>query len=122
MNDVIFFALLGLASGSLYAMLSTGLVCAFKGAGVINFAHGALAMYPAFTMTELQRDGKIQLPFVDFLPTTWLNVPVEISVHGGPVPFWIALTLSLGMAAFLGFLLHFLVFRPLRHAPPLGKV
>lgn len=122
MNDVIFFALLGLASGSLYAMLSTGLVCAFKGAGVINFAHGALAMYPAFTMTELQRDGKIQLPFVDFLPTTWLNVPVEISVHDGPVPFWIALTLSLGMAAFLGVLLHFLVFRPLRHAPPLGKV
>ena len=26
------------------------------------------------------------------------------------------------MAAFLGVFVHFLVFRPLRHAPPLGKV
>lgn len=122
MNDVIFFALLGLAGGSLYALLASGLVCSFKGAGVINFALGAMAMYPAFTMTELQRDGDIQLPLVDVLPTTWLNVPVEISVHDGPVPFWVAVTISLGMAALLGVLVHYLVFRPLRHAPPLGKV
>ncbi len=97
-------------------------MCSFKGAGVINFALGAMAMYPAFTMTELQRDGVIQLPLVDILPTSSLNVPVEIRVHDGPVPFWVALTLSLAMAALLGVLVHYLVFRPLRHAPPLGKV
>jgi branched-chain amino acid transport system permease protein len=122
MNDVIFFGLLGLAGGALYAMLATGLVCAFKGSGVINFAHGALAMYPAFTMTELQRTGHIKLPLVDILPTSALNVPVDITVHDGPVPFGVALALSLGMAALLGVLVHYLVFRPLRHAPPLGKV
>jgi branched-chain amino acid transport system permease protein len=122
MNDVIFFGLLGLASGALYAMLASGLVCAFKGSGVINFAHGALAMYPAFTMTELQRTGHIKLPLVDFLPTSSLNVPVDITLHDGRVPFAVALVLSLAMAALLGVLVHYVVFRPLRHAPPLGKV
>jgi len=121
MNDVIFFALLGLSAGALFAMLGTGIVTAFKGAGVINFAHGAMAMYPAYTLTELERTGNIKLPLVDFLPGS-LNVPIELSVHSGPVPFWIAFTLSLAMAALLGVLVHFLVFRPLRHAPPLGKV
>ena len=123
MNDVIFFALLGLAGGSLYALLASGLVCSFKGAGVINFALGAMAMYPAFTMTELQRDGVIQLPLVDFLPTSSLNVPVEITRARRPrAVLGRRSTLSLAMAALLGVLVHYLVFRPLRHAPPLGKV
>lgn len=121
MNDVIFFALIGLATGALYAMLGSGLVCAFKGSGVINFAHGALAMYPAYTLTELQRNGDLYLPWFDVLPTD-LNVPVRISLTSGPMPFTPALIVSLGTAALLGALVHFLVFRPLRHAPPLGKV
>jgi branched-chain amino acid transport system permease protein len=122
MTDFVFFGLLGLAAGALYAMLASGLVCAFKGSGVINFAHGALAMYPAFTMIELRSSGQIKLPLVDFLPTSSLNVPVDISISDGPLPFAASLALSLAMAALLGVLLHFLVFRPLRHAPPLGKV
>ena len=37
-------------------------------------------------------------------------------------PTWLAITLSLGMAAFIGLLMHLAVFRPLRKAPLLAKV
>ena len=36
--------------------------------------------------------------------------------------FWPALLLSLAFCVVLGLALHFLIFRPLRHAPPLAKV
>jgi len=121
MNDVMFFALVGLATGSLYAMLASGLVCAFKGSGVINFAHGALAMYPAYTLDEMQKNGDFFLPWFDFIPGP-VDLPVRVSVADGPVDFFPAMVVALLMAAFLGVLVHFLVFRPLRHAPPLGKV
>src|SRR5829696_8066074 len=121
MNNLVFFALLGLATGALYAMLASGLVCAFKGSGVINFAHGALAMYPAYTLNELQKSGDFYLPWFDFIPGP-VDLPVRISLADGPIDFFPATVVALLMAAFLGALVHFLVFRPLRHAPPLGKV
>src|SRR5829696_4589419 len=121
MNDVMFFAMVGLATGALYAMLASGLVCAFKGSGVINFAHGALAMYPAYTLNELQATGDVYLPWFDIIPGR-VDLPVRLSLADGPVDFAPAVVLSLLMAALLGAAVHFLVFRPLRHAPPLGKV
>ena len=98
-----------------------GWCVAFKGSGVINFAHGALAMYPAYTLNELQKNGDFYLPWFDFIPGP-VDLPVRISVADGPIDFFPAVVIALLMAAFLGVLVHFLVFRPLRHAPPLGKV
>lgn len=121
MNDVMFFALVGLATGALYAMLASGLVCAFKGSGVINFAHGALAMYPAYTLNELQTTGDLYLPWFDFIPGP-VDLPVRISLADGPIDFAPSVVAGLLMAALLGAAVHFLVFRPLRHAAPLGKV
>lgn len=122
MVDVTFYLMLGLGLGALYAMLGSGLVVVYRGSGVINFAHGAFAMYGVFTFDEARRNGMLRLPWVDFLPTHWLNIPVSIKLSDGPVPTPVAITLALLMAVLIGLLAHFLVFRPLRNAAALGKV
>jgi len=122
MSDIIFFLLLGLGLGSLYAMLGSGIVIVYRGSGVINFAYGAMAMYGVFTFDEARRNGKIQLPWVDILPTHSLNLPVSIKIADGGANLVVALVLALVMAVVLGLLAHVLVFRPLRNAAPLGKV
>jgi branched-chain amino acid transport system permease protein len=123
MNDIIFSLLIGLGLGALYAMLGAGLVVSYKGSGVINFAHGAVAMYGMFTFDAAWNRGEIFLPWVDFLPTDKLNVPVRITLDSdGSVPMTVALIVALLMAVLLGLGEHFLVFRPLRHAAALGKV
>lgn len=121
MSGFIFALILGIGVGSLYAMLGTGLVTAFKGSGVINFAHGAFAMYAVYTYDAVNTEGYFKLPWVDFLPTHDLNFPVEIGV-GGPRNALVAAVVALVMSAFLGLMAHLLVFRPLRSAPALGKV
>jgi branched-chain amino acid transport system permease protein len=121
-KDPIFFLLLGLGPGALYAMLGSSMVVAHKGSGVINFAHPAIAQFVVFDYIAMRTKGYIKLPWVDFLPTKSLNVPVTIKLAEAQVPFVPAFLLSLVLAAFLGVMVHFLVFRPLRSAPPLGKV
>ena len=122
MNDVIFYSLGGLGLGALYAMLAVGLVVIYRGSGVINFAHGAFAMYGVFTFDEARRFGHVQLPWVDVLPTHWLNLPVDCALadHGLSTP--VAFAVAAAMAALLGMIAHFLVFRPLKDAAALGKV
>jgi branched-chain amino acid transport system permease protein len=120
-NDFIFALILGIGAGGVYAMLSTGLVTAFKGSGVINFAQGAFAMYAAYTYDQVNTAGQFKLPWVDIFPTHGLNVPVTIGV-GEPRGAFVSAVIALLMSAFLGVLAHFLVFRPLRSSPALGKV
>lgn len=123
MNDIIFTLLIGLGLGSLYAMLGAGLVVSYKGSGVINFGYGAMAMYGMFTFDTAWNRGEFYFPWVDFLPTTWLNVPVNITLSdSGSWPMVPSLVLALLVAVGLGLGVHFLIFRPLRHAAPLGKV
>ena len=122
MNQVILYLILGLGLGAIYATLGAGLVVVYRGSGVINFAQGAIAMYGVFTFDEARRNGVLRLPWVDFLPTTWLNVPVTIELSDGKVGLWTALAVALVMAVLIGLMAHFLVFRPLRNAAPLGKV
>jgi branched-chain amino acid transport system permease protein len=52
-----------------------------------------------------------------------LDWPTSIDFNAGkPLTLWPAIGLALVFAVLLGLLFHFLVFRPLRHAPPLAKV
>ncbi len=123
LQEIIFFLLIGLGIGSLYAMLGAGLVVVYTGSGVINFAHGALAMYAMFTFDTAWNRGELFLPWVDFLPSHDVNLPVRITLDSdGSVPMGVALLLAMLMAAFLGLVAHFLVFKPLKDAAPLGKV
>ncbi len=129
MNAFLFALVLGIGAGGLYAMLGAGIVAAFKGSGVINFAHGATAMYAAYTWSELRASGEIYLPWFDPIPTHTLNLPVRITIRNGgfeevggfmgqAIPVFIAML----MAAFIGLILHYAVFRPLRDSPALAKV
>ena len=126
----------GLASGALIAAISLGLVVTYRGSGVVNFANSAIAMYVAYVYAVLRRDGDLFLPplpnpfalvegIVHKLDTaSTLDLPdwpTRIS-FGPDMQFWPGLIISLLFAVLLGLALHFLIFRPLRSAPPLAKV
>lgn len=124
MKDFLAYLLLGIGAGAFFALLATGIVVAFKGSGVINFAHGAMAMYVGFQYYYLRNKGLFHFPWVDFLPFHWLNVPVRLSLGGddGKMGGIVAFVLCMLTALLIGAMVHFLVFRPLRNAAPLGKV
>jgi len=129
LSSFLFALILGIGAGGMFAMLGSGIVAAFKGSGVINFAHGAIAMYATYTWSELRTEGNLQLPWFDPIPTHTLNLPVQIGVREdgfeNVAGFWgqaVPITLAMVMAAFIGVLLHFCVFRPLRNSPALAKV
>jgi len=124
MSSILLFMLYGLGIGGFYALLASGIVVAFKGSGVINFGHAAVAMYTAFQFYYLRRKGLFRLPWFNIVPSKQLGfrLPVTLRLVHGPMAFVPALALSLLTAAGLGLLMHVLVFRPLRSAAPLGKV
>jgi branched-chain amino acid transport system permease protein len=101
------FLLLGLGAGAVYASLGLGLVLVHRVSGVVHVAHGAVAAYSAYVFVELRTAGDLVLPVgrVDL---------------GDEVPFALAFTLSLAVAAGVGLLAYGLVFRPLRGAPALA--
>jgi branched-chain amino acid transport system permease protein len=125
----------GVAQGALIAAIALGVVLTYRGSGVVNFANGAIAMYIAYVYAILRNDGDLFLP-----PLPNPLAPVEGMVHqfgsdsfslpdiptsisfGSSMSFWPALLVSLAFCIVLGLALHFLIFRPLRHAPPLAKV
>jgi len=77
-----------------YAALGLGLVLVHRASGVVNFAHGAMAMLVTYVFVEL-RPG---------------------------LGLWPALAVSVVAAAALGLAVEALVFRPLRQAPALARV
>jgi ABC-type branched-subunit amino acid transport system ATPase component/ABC-type branched-subunit amino acid transport system permease subunit len=96
MSDLVRFALLGLGTGGVYALLGLGLVVIYRGSGVINFAQSGFALVGAYLVYRFhQEDG-----------------------HGLAV----ALAASVLVCALLGLLVHVLVMRPLRSASPLARV
>jgi len=79
-----------------YGALGLGLVLVHRSSGVVNFAHGAMAMCVTYVFVELRANGG--------------------------VPFVAALALSVAFAAVLGLGVYGLVFRPMRTAPALARV
>ena len=90
------FVLLGIGAGAAYGLMSQGLVLIYRGAGIINFAQGAIGMVSALIFFEL-RDGH-----------RW--------------PLVAALVASLTFAAAVGVAVHLLIMRPLSGAAPLVRL
>jgi ABC-type branched-subunit amino acid transport system ATPase component/ABC-type branched-subunit amino acid transport system permease subunit len=111
MSQHIVFLLLGLGNGAVFAALAIALVVTYRSSGVVNFATGAIALYIAYTYAFL-REGQFLVP----IP----GLPVTVDL-GGPLSLWPAFLISLVVAAVFGLLLYFIVFRPLRSAPPVAK-
>ncbi|MGH3154106.1 MAG: branched-chain amino acid ABC transporter permease, partial [Streptosporangiaceae bacterium] len=115
MSSYILFLILGLGSGATYAILGQGLVLKYRSAGVVDFAHGAVAMFIAYVFINLRSFGQLELPVV--------LIPHQISLNGGAgLNTGLAIVISLVYAAVLGLVLYVVVYRPLRSASPLTRV
>ena len=64
MSSYILFLILGLGAGATYAILGQGLVLKYRSAGVVDFAHGAVAMFIAYVFVNLRSFGELELPVV----------------------------------------------------------
>jgi ABC-type branched-subunit amino acid transport system permease subunit len=113
MSSYILFLLLGLGSGAVYGILALGLVLKHRAAGVIDFGHGAVAMFIAYVYLGLRENGALQFP--------WVIIPHEIR-FGTAVPTWPAILISLVYAVILGAIMYWLIYRPLRNATALTRV
>jgi ABC-type branched-subunit amino acid transport system ATPase component/branched-subunit amino acid ABC-type transport system permease component len=96
MTQFVQFAILGLGVGAVYVLLADGLVLIYRGAGTLNFAQAAYAMFGAYAFYELH------------------------TADHWPLPWALIAALVLGMV--IGALTHLLVMRPLRHASPLARL
>ncbi|CAN5407109.1 hypothetical protein BH09ACT4_BH09ACT4_19960 [soil metagenome] len=112
--DILLFVLLGLGAGSVYALLGLGLVLKYRSTGVIDFAHGAVAMFSAYVFVYLRSTGVLELP--------WIILPHSIKLSDEGLPVGLALVISLIYGTVLGLVLFLVVYRPLLRAAPLTKV
>ncbi|OHV75182.1 ATP-binding cassette domain-containing protein [Pseudofrankia sp. BMG5.36] len=96
MNDAIGYALLGLGTGGLYALMTAGIVVVQRGAGVLNLAHGALLAWAAYSFHGVAE------------------------VWGLPV--WLAAFAAVVSTALIGLIFHLLVMRPMRDGSALTRV
>ena len=96
MSTVLQFAVLGLGSGAVYALLAQGVVLIYRGSGVINLAHGAFAMFSAYLFNVLHVDH------------AWATPP--------------ALLVAVAVAAGFGLLTDQGLMRNLRQASPLTRL
>ncbi|MTD54453.1 branched-chain amino acid ABC transporter permease/ATP-binding protein [Amycolatopsis pithecellobii] len=97
-DEIIRFALLGLATGGIYGLIGLGIVFIYRGSGLLNFAQGAMAMFGAYVYYAL---------------TVRFGLPTVVSAV-------VAILLSAG----LGAVIHLFVLRPMRrrNASPLARV
>jgi branched-subunit amino acid ABC-type transport system permease component len=90
------FTVSGLALGGVYALAATGLVLIYRVSGVLNFAHGAVAMFATFIAYQVTE------------------------VMGLPVIFGLVAAVVAG--AVIGFCIEYFTIRPLTGRSPLTKV
>jgi ABC-type branched-subunit amino acid transport system ATPase component/branched-subunit amino acid ABC-type transport system permease component len=88
--------LLGLGTGGVYALLGIGMVLIYRGSGVVNFAHAAIAAVGAYVFWELH------------IKNGWVFLPA-------------CLVTMLATAA-IGAAIHLLIMRPLRGRSSLARV
>src|SRR3954452_12723157 len=59
MAQALQFAILGLGAGAAYTLLAQGIGLIYRGSGIVNFAHGAIAMVASFFcfLTLVEKHG-----------------------------------------------------------------
>ncbi|MBV8162325.1 MAG: branched-chain amino acid ABC transporter permease [Acidimicrobiia bacterium] len=90
------FTVIGIVLGGIYALAAIGLVLIYRVSGVLNFAHGAVAMFSTF-------------------------VAYQVSVQSG-APGWIGLLAAIAVGIGIGFVIERFTMRPLTGKPALTKV
>ena len=59
MHQVIQYAVLGVGAGALIGLLGIGLVVVHRGSGIVNFAHGAVAMFGTYVFWDLNTNAGV---------------------------------------------------------------
>ncbi|GAA3521087.1 branched-chain amino acid ABC transporter permease/ATP-binding protein [Aeromicrobium panaciterrae] len=95
MNELAFI-LIGIGTGSLYAMVAQGLVLVYRGSGIVNFAQGAFVMFGAYAYYNLYEHAGLSLGA--------------------------ALVVSVCFTALLGVAVQTLILRPMRHSSALARL
>ncbi len=113
LDELGIFVILGLGIGVVYAGLGLSLLVTYRGANVVNFAIGAVAMWGGYVYYGLRSVGRLYFPVV--------GIPSSVSV-GGPVPLWVAVIGAVASAMLLNVVAEVVIFRPLRRAPDLAKI
>jgi len=67
MRDLLPFIVIGIASGSVYALAGTGLVLTYKTSGIFNFAHGSVAALAVFVYYFLHVQHGVPWPLAVLL-------------------------------------------------------
>ena len=106
------FLLLGTGAGAIYAAIALGLLMTYRSSGVVNFAHGAAAMYGAYVFVGLRVAGDLLLPLPGSVGRVHLHVMAGLPA--GLIAVTATTALELGI--------YYAVFRPLRDAPPLSRL
>ncbi len=73
-NSLLFFVIVGITFGSVYAVAATGLVVTYTTSGIFNFAQGAIGMFGAFIFWKLHVDWGMQT-LVAFILTVFVLTP-----------------------------------------------
>ena len=72
MTTFLTFTVIGIVSGAVYAIVATGLVVTYTTTGVFNFAHGAVAMFAAFSYWQMTQS---------WMWPTWLSLILVLFVE-----------------------------------------
>jgi ABC-type branched-subunit amino acid transport system permease subunit len=107
------FAVLGLGSGAIYAVVAMGIVVQQRGSNILNFAFAAMMMISTLVYTSIRSAGSIDLP-IPGLPA--------VNLSGGQGSAWLAALLAVAVVVGIAALAHFLIFRWIRGAPALSRV
>jgi sulfate-transporting ATPase len=67
MSEVWQYTLIGLSSGSAFALVALGVVAVYRGSGILNFSQGAIGMMGSYVFWELYSGGHGSLPVVPAL-------------------------------------------------------
>jgi len=95
-GDALYTAVLSVGPGAMLGLLALGIVLIYRGNGVLNLGHPALATAGGYIYWQLS------------------------SQQGQPR--WLALLVAVAGCSLLGALIHFLVMRPLRNSSPLTLI
>ena len=67
MKDFLAFTIIGIVTGSIYAVAASGLVLTYTTSGIFNFAHGGIGMFMAFVYWELRFHNNWPAPLAIFM-------------------------------------------------------
>lgn len=105
MSDYLPFVVLGITTGSIYALAAVGLVLTYRTSGVFNFAHGAQAAVAAYLMHELWQGQGLPWPVAAAMALLVAGVllgllleRVTFGLSGAPTVAQVAATVGLLVA------------------------